>query len=302
MGSNPRCAGVAPVSLALASLALAASLAACGGEEDQATPSEPPGELLAAAAADPAASGDAEIGIAMDLRGDTPLEGEAGVVADGPFDLGDRTGLPRFSFEAEAEVAGYGIDTDVVSTGDDAYVVFFGENYRVGTERVARAEAALADAAGVGGGFGLDVASWFRDPAYAGTEEVGGTDTEKVEGTLDAQAAAADLSALAGAVGAPPFVTALAEGAGSGPVEAWVAYPDEGGDGTIRRLRAEFPFTIPPGQVALARGVESGTVTLNAEISDVGADVSIEPPEGGGFQPIEQLTDRLESLASLGGL
>ena len=284
-------------SMALASLGLAIALAACGGgDDDPATPSEPPAKLLAAAAADPATSGEASIELDMDLRGDSALAGEAGVDASGPFDLGDGTGLPSFEFQAEADVAGYGLDTDVVSTGDDAYVVFFGENYRVGPERVAQAEQGLA-AAGGGGGTGLDVASWFRDPQYAGSEEVGGTDTERIEGVLDNEAAAADLSALVEAVGAPGFVSALVEGAGSGPVDAWVAYDDQ----TIRRLQVQFPFTVPPDQVALARGIESGTVTLDAEISDVGDDVTIEPPEGGGFQPIDQLISRLESLASLGG-
>ena len=281
----------------MAAAAGAVTLAACGGGEDPATPSEPPAALLANAAADPATSGEAAIDLALDLQGDTLLAGAAGLDATGPFDLGDGTGVPAFDLEAEAEVAGYGLDTDVVSTGEDAYVVFFGENYRVGAERVAEAEAALTGA-GKGGGFGLDVAGWFRDPSYAGSEEVGGTETEKVEGTLDAPAAAADLSDLARAVGAPPFLSALAEGAGSGPVEAWVAYEDM----TIRRLRIQFPFIIPQSQVAQARGIESGAVTIDAEISDVGADVSIEPPEGGGFKPIERLTDRIESLASLGGL
>ena len=281
----------------MAAAAGAVTLAACGGGEDPAAPSEPPAALLANAAAAPATSGEAAIDVALDLQGDTLLAGAAGFDATGPFDLGDGTGLPAFDLEAEAEVAGYGLDTDVVSTGEDAYVVFFGENYRVGAERVAEAEAALAGA-GKGGGLGLDVAGWFRDPSYAGSEEVGGTETEKVEGTLDAPAAAADLSDLARAAGAPPFLSALAEGAGSGPVEAWVAYEDK----TIRRLRIQFPFTIPQNQVVQARGIESGAVTIDAEISDVGADVSIEPPEGGGFKPIERLTDRLESLASLGGL
>ena len=163
---------------------------------------------------------------------------------------------------------------------------------------VAEADAALSAGAGGGGGIGLDVAAWFREPSYAGSEEVGGADTEKVEGVLDAPVAAADLSELARAVGAPPFLSALAEGAGSGPVEAWVAYDDK----TIRRLRAQFPFTVPPDQLALTRGIEAGTVSIDAEISDVGTEVSIEPPAGGGFQPIEDLTRRLESLASLGGL
>ncbi len=287
----------------VAALAGALVLAACGGgDEDHPTPTEPPAQLLEQAAANPASSGEAAVDIDMDLEGDTILAGAAGFEATGPFDLGDGSGLPAFEFDGEGSAAGFGIDADLISTGDDAFVIFFGENYRVGPERFAEAEAALAKASGGAGGIGLDVAGWFRHPSYAGSEEVGGSDTERIEGVLDAPAAAADLSALARAAGAPPFLSALAEGAGSGPVEAWVSYPDEGDDATIRRLQVQFPFTVPPDQLALTRGIESGTVTIDAEISNVGADVTIGVPEGGGFQPIEDLTRRLESLASLGGL
>lgn len=283
---------------AAATLLGALALVSCGGgDEDQPTPTEPPAELLAQAAANPATSGDAAIDIDLDLQGDTPLAGGAGFEATGPFDLGDGSGLPAFELDGEGSVAGFGLDTDLISTGEDVFVIFFGENYRVGEEQVAQAEAALAEVSGGAGGIGLDVAGWFRDPAYAGSEEVGGTDTERIEGVLDAQAAAEDLSELARAVGAP-FLTGLAEGAGSGPVEAWVAYEDD----TIRRLRVQFPFKVPPDQLALTRGVESGTVAIDTEISDVGADVTIGVPAGGGFQPITDLTSRIESLASLGGL
>ena len=116
---------------------------------------------------------------------------------------------------------------------------------------------------------------------------------------LDAQAASAGSSAISrGRSALPRSLRAFADGVGAGPGEAWVAYEDRrsGGSGL------QFPFIVPPGSGRAARGVESGTVTIDAEISDVGADVTIGVPEGGGFQPIEDLTDRLESLASLGGL
>ena len=125
-----------------------------------------------------------------------------------------------------------------------------------------------------------------------------GTETERIEGTLDARAAAADLSGLLAALGAPGLVRELAAGAGDGPVEAWVAFDDH----TIRRLRAQFPFTVPPARQAAAGEISGGAVTLDAQISDVGAEVSVEPPPGGGFQPIEDLIERLRDLASLGGL
>ena len=160
----------------VAALAGALVLAACGGgDEDHPTPTEPPAELLEQAAANPASSGEAAIDIDMDLEGDTILAGAAGFEATGPFDLGDGTGLPAFELDGEGAAAGFGIDADLISTGDDAFVIFFGENYRVGPERFAEAEAALAEASGGAGGIGLDVAGWFRDPSYAGSEEVGGT-------------------------------------------------------------------------------------------------------------------------------
>lgn len=284
---------------AAAVLACAGVIASCGGgDEDRDPPAEPPAELLATAVANPATSGDADIDLNVVLEGSSPLAGTTTVSAEGEFALDEAGGLPSFDFTTDAEVAGFGLDVDLVSTGDDAYVVFFGENYRVGPELTAEIEDSLLQGGTAAGGLGLDVAGWFKNPQYAGSESVGGTDTELIEGTLDAKAAGEDLAALAAAVGAPRLVEALAAGAGSGPIEAWVAYDDK----TIRRLRLQFPFTVPLAQQQAVGQISGGAVTLDAEISDVGADVTVEPPEGGGFQPIEQLIGRLQDLASLGGL
>lgn len=282
--------------LAAAVAALAPALASCGGDDEREAPSEPPAELLRAAVADPVQSGVARIELDLALEGDSLLEGATSVDAEGPFALDSAGGLPSFDLAVDAEVAGFGLDSDLVSTGDDAFVVFFGENYRVGAERVAEAEAALGPAGDAAAG--LDVAAWFEDPGYAGGEEVAGTATERVEGTLDAAAAAEGIGSLAEALGAPALIEALAAGARPGPIEAWVAYDD----GTIRRLRTSFPFSVPPAQRARTSGVLAGTVSLDAEISDAGAEVTIGPPAGGGFQPVEQLISRLRDLASLGGL
>lgn len=278
--------------------ALAIAAPACGGgDSDHEQPSESPEELLREAVANPATSGEAQIAFDANLEGDSLLAGATGAELDGPYALDEAGGPPSFDFELDAEVAGFGVDGQIVSTGDDAFVVFFGENYRVGAKRVALLERGLLAAREEGGppSLALEVDRWFADPRYAGSEEVGGADTERIEGTLDSQAAAQDLSGLMAALGAPPLIRELAAGAGDGQVQAWVAYDDH----TIRRLRAQFPFTVPPARQETAGGIGGGEVTLDAEISDVGADVSVEPPEGGGFQPIEQLIDRLRSLAGL---
>ncbi len=282
--------------LAVSVLALAPALWGCGGGEREA-PSEPPAELLREAVANPAQSGEAAIGLDLVLEGDSLLAGASEADLQGPFALDEAGGLPSFDLALDAQVAGFGVDGELVSTGEDAYVVFFGENYRVGAARVAELERGLRAAREEGGppSLALEVDGWFEDPQYAGTEEVAGTETERIEGTLDSRAAAQDLSGLMAALGAPQLLRELASGARDGPVEAWVAYDDH----TIRRFRAQFPFAVPAARRAAVGDISGGAVTLDAEISDVGAEVSVEPPAGGGFQPIEDLTDRLESLAGL---
>jgi len=275
----------------LASVAVA--VAGCGGGPEQ--PDEPPAELLRHAAENPAPSGEAKVDLSLDLKGSSPLAGATSLDLIGPFELAEGAELPRLELAAEAEVAGFGIDGALISTGEDAFVDFFGEVYRVGPERIAQIESGLSAR---GDGLGLDVSGWVADPRYGEIEEVAGAETQRIEGTLRAGAAAAELAALAESLGAPPLIRALAAGAGEGPAEAWVAFDDE----TIRRLRIQFPFTVPPDLLGVARGITGGAAILEVEISDVGAEVEIEPPAGGGFKPIEQLIAELRSLASLGGL
>lgn len=271
--------------------ALLIALAGCGGEPE--TPDEPPAELLRSAAANPVTSGEAEVDLALELDGDSLLAGPAEVSGVGPFERGEGA-LPRFALEGDAEVAGFGIEGAVISTGDDAFVDFFGELYRVGPERIAEIERRL----GGGGGLALDVAGWVADPSYGEIDSVAGADAQEVEGTLRTEAVATELAALAEAVGAPPLVAAIGRGAREGTVEAWVALDDT----TVRRLRMRFPFVVPPPLLAATRGVSGGTVDLEVEVSDVGADVEIERPQGGGFKPIESLIEELRGLAQLGGL
>lgn len=282
------------LSASAAALVAVLALGSCGGDGERDPPSEPPAELLATALANPAQSGVSQIQLDLGIEGDSLLSGPSSVELSGPFALDQAGGLPRFDLALDAGVAGFGIDGELISTGDDAFVVFFGENYRVGPERVAAVQEQLRSPAATG----LRIDRWFEGPRYAGAEEVAGTETERIEGTLNGAAAARDLSALARALGAPALVEALGAGARSGPVEAWVAFDDK----TIRRIRLQFPFTVPPQQRAEASGITGGTVSLDAEISDVGSDSAIEPPPGGGFQPIEDLLEQLGDLASLGGL
>ena len=203
-------------------LAAALLLASCGGGEPE-EPSEPPAQLLREAAANPPSSGEAAIGVDVVTEGDSLLAGTTSADLEGPFAL-------------DAEGGGFGVDGAVVSTGEDAYVVFFGENYRVGPERVAELESSLQDGLGGQGG-GLRFDEWIRDPRYEGVEEAGGEDAVRIVGVSDPVAAIDDLSPVAEALGVPARLLDSV-GVSSAPVEAWVALSDR----TLRRIRLQLAF------------------------------------------------------------
>ena len=283
---------------AVLALLAAGSAPGCGGGEDREPPSEPPAQLLSDALANPPSSGEVSLDAGAELAGDSLLSGSVGARLDGPFAAAARGELPRFGLALDAELAGFGVDGELISTGDDAFVVFFGENYRVGAPRTAQAAERWRAAASGSEALGPAVASWFRSPRYAGAEEAGGVESQRIEAELDGERAGREVAAIARALGAPPLLPALAAGAGEGSAEAWVGFDDR----TLRRLRIEFPFRVPAAAREAALGVASGTASVDVELSDLGEPVEIEPPPGGGFQPISQLTGRLADLARLGGL
>ena len=280
--------------IAVPALALAALAASCGDSDPQ-PPDEPPGALLREAAANPPASGRAKIAVDALLAGDSLISGPAALRLEGPYALDPVGDLPSFEFAMDAEVAGFGVDGSLVSTGDDAFVVFFGENYRVGVGRTAELERRLRGATpGGDGGLGLRFDDWIRDPEYGEVEDVGGTDAVRVSGLTDPDAAFGSLIGLADQLGVPAGPLTVSE-VSSGPADAWIALEDR----MLRRIRIQLEWAIPPSMRSQAGGVAGGALTLDAEVSDVGAEVTVEPPPGGGFQPIEDLTDRISGLIGL---
>jgi len=241
-------------SIVLAVGAVALVLAACGGEDEPPPkPDLPADQMLDRAFQRLPESGVASIDFEA-RRFEDPSESVAAQL-DGPFVRGG--GIPSFELEGEAEAAGFGVDLSLVSTGDDAYVVFFGENYRVGRERVS-ALARQGD---------LDPRAWFGPAEHAGTEEIDGVDAYAIEAPLTDQVST-DLQRLgAGSIGL------------GAPIEGTAQVLVGVDDGVIRRLE-----------------LASDALDLDLTLSDLGEPQTIEPPPGGGFQPIEDLLARIPGL------
>jgi hypothetical protein len=244
-----------PAALCAAALALGAT--ACGGGDDEpAAPDVPADEMLDSAFERLPRSGVASVDLEAVLPGG-PAEAVAAQL-EGPFETSSGA-LPGFDLEGEAQAAGFGVDLRLVATGGDAYVVFFGENYRVGPEQVAELERRTA---------GVDLRTWFGPARHAGSEELDDTDVYRVDASLRADRVAADL----GAVGLGGVDVSGLKG---GTASALIGVDD----GVIRGVQ-----------------VRSEAVGLDVELSDLGEAQSIEPPPGGGFQPIEDLLERIPGL------
>ena len=255
-----------------------AQVLGCGGDDPN-PPDEPPRVLLERALAMPVESGEVEIDAEILLEDSSLLDEPARLSFSGPFELRGAA-VPRFDLDFDASVSGYGLDGELVSDGDDGYVVFFGENYRLGTDHIDNADRRVSE--GVAGGLTVDPASWISKPRYDGTEEVGGEHCHKIEGALVAERLAADLAAAGSALGLSS-PTAVAERLSDGTVTFLVAADGE----------------APCGFGIDAELTGPGELDLDLRLSDLGEPQEIERPEGGGFQAVEELLARFERYAGV---
>ena len=162
-------------------------------------------------------------------------------------------------------MAGFGVDGELVSTGDNVYLSVFGDNYQLGRAAVAARREALSDP-------GLDPRSWFGPATYEGDEEVEGTGTARIDAPLRGARLAADLEGLGGRLGLPPVRPPIERGT----IQAWIGIDD----GLVRELR------IDAGE----------DLAADLVLSEVGEPQEITIPAGGGFKPIGNLLASLQEL------
>ena len=239
-------------------------LASCGGggEERRQVDAE---ALLDSVFSHPVSSAVTSIDLVADAEAVPSLSAPVSLSLDGPYVSGGGVRIPSADWELEAEVAGFGVDGELVSTGENVYLSLFGDNYQVGRAAVEARREALTDP-------GLDPRSWFGPATYEGDEELEGTATARIDAPLRRAPLAADLEGLGGRLGLPP-VRPPAE---RGTIQAWIGIDD----GIVRELR------IDAGE----------DLTADVVLSDVGEPQEITIPAGGGFKPIGDLLSSLQEL------
>src|SRR2546421_486944 len=120
--------------LSMLVLALAAGLlAACGGGG-----SGNVNDTLKKAFSTPIKSADVDLELQLTLNGVKQVKGPVKLSVQGPFVSGQGKTIPKLNLNLAASAGGQNFSAGFISTGDNAFVNFQGQNYELGKQAVAQ--------------------------------------------------------------------------------------------------------------------------------------------------------------------
>jgi hypothetical protein len=293
--------------VAFASVA-ALALSACGGGGGNSGDAK---QTLGDAFKHPIKSGNLSLDISAKVDGVAQLTKPVSLKLSGPFETRGPNKLPKLDWDVNVSGGGQTFTGKLVSTGDNAFIGFQGQNYEVGTATVQKFEQQSAQQGGKKGltpkQLGIDPASWLKDPKNAGDEDVAGTKTTKITGGIDVEKLLTDLNGAVdkagGAMGTnapskitPAQIAQFKQVVKDPTFEAFVAKDDK----TLRRLTTTIAFTIPADKRAQTNGATGGTITFSIQFANVGQPAQVTAPAGA--KPFAELQQQLQgSLGGIGG-
>src|SRR3954466_7566123 len=188
-------------SLTLLVFALAMGvLAACGSGS-----SADVKDTLDEAFSTPITSARIDLELTLKLDGVKQLNGPVKLSVQGPYETGGSQTIPKADWDIAASAAGQNFTAGFISTGDNAWVKFQGQNYEVGTAAIDQVNKQMAQASGKKkqglSSFGIDPKNWLTDAKDEGTEKVAGVETDHVSAALDVGAFVDDVNKLVAKAG-----------------------------------------------------------------------------------------------------
>jgi hypothetical protein len=283
----------------------AALLSACGGGD-----SDDVKGTLDKAFSTPIKSARIDLEVTLKLDGIKQLNGPIKLSVQGPYESGGSQTIPKADWDIAASAAGQNFSAGFISTGDNAWVGFQGQNYEVGKQAVTQINKQIKQAAGQNdkkglSQFGIDPRDWLTEAKDEGDEKVAGVETDHVSARLDVGKFVDDLNELVKKAGSSTGTSAQITPAQKKQIEDVVKNPRFDvyvgkDDSVIRRLSADLSFTVPSQQQAQLGGLKSGTLSFSIEFAEVGKSQTITAPQNA--KPLSELTSQLGGLGSvLGG-
>lgn len=296
------------VSLFLVALASVAALAlsACGGGDDDSGDAK---ALLKEAFSNPIKSANVSLDLSAKIDGVPQLSQPITFKMTGPYESQGNKKVPKLDWDINVSGGGQTFSGGLISTGDNAFVTFQGQNYEVGTELVKQYEQQLGQQTQNPTSlrqYGVDPANWISDASEEGDEDVAGAATTKVTGTLDIEKMLNDFNTLIEKAGpamgqtstqklTPEQIAQVKQVVKDPKFEAFVAKDDK----TLRRLSATIDFTIPESQRQQASGASGGNVKFSIQFANVGQPAQVTAPSDA--KPITELQEQIQQ-GGLGGL
>src|SRR3954447_17101626 len=251
-----------------------------------------------------------DLELTLKLDGIKELNGPVKLSVQGPYETGGNQTIPKADWDIAASASGQNFSAGFISTGDDAWVGFQGQNYEVGEQAVAQINRQIKQAAGQNkqkglSQFGIDPSSWLKDAKDEGDEKVAGVDTNHVSAALDVGKLLDDLNKVVKQAGGTTGASAQITEDQKKQIQDVVKNPRFDvyagkDDNVIRRLSADLSFTVPSDKQAQVGGLKSGTLSFSIEFADVAKPQTITAPENA--KPLSELTSQLGGLGNvLGG-
>ena len=287
---------------------------ACGGSEEEATPSTSVDQLLRQTFS---GAGQVESGrLALDLklaaqgRAADELDGPVAIKLSGPFQSQGKGRLPAFALDAELRGDGQKLTAGATSTGEKGYVRFQGQDYVLSPQVFMSFKAGYEEAQKRGSkssgrsfaALGLDPRRWLKNARNAGESKVGDTETIKITGDVDVPALLDDVEValrkarslgLEGAAKLPTGLTAQQRRQVEQAVKHLAVEIHTGkADKILRRMKVDL---------RIADETEgSGTLALDLQLTGVNEDQDI--PEPSDAKPFADLAGKLQLFGmALGG-
>jgi hypothetical protein len=260
-------------------------------------------------------SGKVNAQLNVDIQGGSSgLKGPIKVTLSGPFEKGATGQPPKFDLSVDAGAQSQSFKAGLVSTGDRLFVSIAGTAYEIPSTLLGQLKQSFKSSQSSGpslSSLGLHPMNWLKDPTVAGTDSVGGVETEHVTSQLDVSALLDDLDGLLAKFGnqipnttgtqIPSHIPAktraqIEDAVKSASVEVWTGKDDH----TLRKLAVALAIEPPSS----SNGPKSVNVSLTVEIDDLNAPQTIEAPTT--VRPLSELLGQLQGLlggaSGLGGL
>jgi hypothetical protein len=250
----------------------------------------------------------------------------------GPFqgDPNDPNALPQLDWTATASGQGAGQTIDfsgqLVVTQDNAYIVYNGQTYEVGTDTfnqfkdafskqtaqsggsstsgqtfTQNCEAAVQQAGGDPSACDISFSDWLTNLSNDGSADVDGTSTTHISGDANVSQIVSDLIEIAkqtGGTAASSIDTSQLDQVEQAISGAHIDVYSGQDDHLLRKL--DFTLSIDPSAIAGATPVPISSVDVEfaVTLSGVNEDQTVSAPSG----PTKPLSDLLGGLGAFGGL